>query len=73
MGNYRVLASGWPTDPVRESGICIGYCQAPIEYGYWLIGKRDQLQKVLDTHNVVTHGDIEPVPTTPYTGEPDEQ
>jgi hypothetical protein len=67
--NFRVLASGWPSDPVRESGICIGFCQTPIQKGYWLIGKKAQLRQVLDKHNVFTHGDIHPVPTTPYVGE----
>lgn len=66
--NYRVLCSGWPSDAVRESGACIGFCQTPIRNGYWLIGKRTQLQKVLDKINIVTHGDVHLVPTTPYTG-----
>ena len=64
MGNYRVLSAGWPSDALRESGICIGYCEAPIERGFWVIGKYEQLLKVIETHNFPMYGEVEPVPVS---------
>lgn len=67
-GNFRILAKGWPKDVIRQSGICIGYGQTPVDDTHWLIGKYAHLQSLLKIHCIDTIGEVEMVPTFKHSG-----